>query len=151
MRRLKDDIGIVEDRTAERNIEFNTETWQLFMSRKKTPNKFIDIDTLVLTGKGLLNGNLVPFIIKSIYYRNVNNYYATLVYFDHENSSDEYGELYDDAGHTIELNFGIGSGSESDLDFFGLDDIMNKGFESLSDIHIYYAYTPYQFIFVHEN
>lgn len=148
MRRLKDDIGIVEDRTAEWEIEFNTE-WQIFMHKKKTPNKFIDIDTLVITGKGLLNGKLVPFIIKTFYYMHDSKVYAEIACFDHENSSGDIGTENFDDSHTIQLN-SEGSGTYPNLDVVAMDNIMGKGFESLSDIHIYYAYTLYQYRFSHE-
>lgn len=150
MRRLKDDIGIVEDRTAEWEIEFNAEDWQIFMHKKKTPNKFIDIDTLVLTGKGLLNGKLVPFIIKTFYYIHDSKVYAEIACFDHENSLGDIGTENFDDSHTIHLNLDIGSGTYPDLDVVAMDNIMGKNFESFSDIHIYYAYTLYQYRFTHE-
>lgn len=147
MRRLKDDFGIVEDRTAERNIEFNTEDWQLAMYRKKTPNKYIDLDTLVITGKGETDN----FIIK-VKLREVDTpFNRDLVYFDEDASGNFIPQWYSDAGHTIELNRKIGEGNYELLDCIELDDIMNAQFSVLSDIHIYYAYVPYREAMNHDR
>ena len=139
MRRLKDDIGIVEDRTAEWNIEVVGDN--ITLTKKHEANKFIDLDTLWVS---LHNGDFPMFVCFKITAPHTlelleNGFRIRKVIVVSGETSD--GEGYTDNCSSFDIKLNNSTGEYADIDLIHLDDVGNEGTDVARDIHIYYAYT----------
>lgn len=137
MRRLKDDMGIVEDRTGERNIEVVGDN--ITLTKKHEANKFIDLDTLWISLDNSTYPIFVCFKITSKDNDNPALRERRIIVVSGE-TADQQGYVDDCNGFDIKLN--MRSGENADTDLINLNDVGNEGTGVARDIHIYYAYTP---------
>ena len=137
MRRLKDDIGIVEDRTAEWNVEVEGDN--ITLTKKHEANKFIDLDTLWVTLDNSTYPMFVCFKITPVLDAQEDFYRRRELTVISGETAGQEGYIEECEGYNIKLN--MKDGEYADTDLINLNDVGKEGTGIARDIHIYYAYT----------